>query len=104
MTVAINIRALKGIGKSCFIEFLYKNVLGEHVYYQTSDSNILSGRFNGPLGDGKLIFVLEEAPCATQGDWKVFAARSGPMLETGRMILLYAAFLVYFWRRRDRAI
>ena len=61
MTTAIYIRSQKGIGKSCIIDFLRKSVLGSEVIYQTSDSNILSGRFNGPL-QGKMLFVLEEAP------------------------------------------
>ena len=74
MTTAIYIRAQKGIGKSCIIDFLRKSVLGSEVIYQTSDSNILSGRFNGPL-QGKMLFVLEEAPCATQGEWKVLDSK-----------------------------
>ena len=74
MTTAINLKSIKGIGKSAFIDFLRKSVLGNDVIYQTSDTNIISGRFNSPLC-GKMLFILEEAPCATQGEWKVLDSK-----------------------------
>lgn len=74
LKTVINIRSEKGIGKSMVTEFLLKNVLGHKLVYSTSDSNILSGRFNGPLM-GTMLFVLEEAPCASVGDWKVLDSK-----------------------------
>ena len=42
MTTAINLKSIKGIGKSAFIDFLRKSVLGNDVIYQTSNTNIIS--------------------------------------------------------------
>ena len=69
MTSCLYLRAVEGIGKSLIIEFLKWNVLGESLVFQTSESEILSGTFNGALF-GIMLFVLEEAPCATLADWK----------------------------------
>jgi hypothetical protein len=69
MTSALYLRAVEGIGKSIVIDFLKDYVLGPSVVYQTSDSEILSSQFNAPLL-GIMLFVLEEAPCSTLGEWK----------------------------------
>ena len=74
MTATIYIRSMKGIGKSCIIEFLRDWVLGTEVVYQTSDINILTGRFNGPLC-GKMIVNLEEVQCSTQSEWRVLDSK-----------------------------
>lgn len=64
----IYLRAIEGIGKSCVIEFLKKGVIGESLVFQTSNTDILTGQFNAPLF-GKMLFVLEEAPCSTSNEW-----------------------------------
>jgi hypothetical protein len=63
ITNNIYIKAQKGIGKSYVIDFLRNSVLENDIIYQISDSNILSGRFNGLLCS-KMLFVLEEALCS----------------------------------------
>ena len=74
MTACLNLKSQKGIGKSIIIDFLTKSVLGTQLVYQTADSNILSGRFNAVLMN-LLLFVLEEAPCQTLGEWKVLDSK-----------------------------
>ncbi len=74
MTACINIRSPKGIGKSIFINFLRSSVVGEEVVYQTSDAHILYGNFNAALMY-IMLFVLEEAPCGTLGEWKVLDSK-----------------------------
>lgn len=73
MTTAMYIRSLEGIGKSIWIDFI-RSIMGSKLIMQTSDVSILIGKDNGGLV-GKVLFVLEEAPCETMGQWKIMDSK-----------------------------
>jgi hypothetical protein len=62
----------QGIGKSIITEFLHK-VIGVASKVADDPKGII-GDFNGQLL-GKILLVLEEAPCATKGSWMGFSNR-----------------------------
>jgi hypothetical protein len=67
-------KSIEGVGKSIMIEFLKHKVLGKGLVLHTSDVNIFTGHFNAILV-GKILVVLEEAPCATSGEWHVMDSK-----------------------------
>jgi hypothetical protein len=74
MRTCLYLTSVQGIGKSIIIKFLSEQVLGNELVYSTSDVSSLVGRFNAPLV-GRVLFVLEEAPCGSTYDWKVLENR-----------------------------
>jgi len=70
MRTCLYLTSVQGIGKSIIIKFLAEQVLGNELVYTTSYISSLAGRFNASLV-GLLLFVLEEAPCASANEWKV---------------------------------
>jgi hypothetical protein len=67
-------KSIEGVGKSIIIEFLKYKVLGKGLVLHTSDTSIFTGQFNSSL-IGKMLVVLEEAPCATSGEWHVMDSK-----------------------------
>src|SRR6185295_16466723 len=61
------LRSLPGCGKNILIDFLGKKVLGEELFYATSDLGKILGRFNSCIQARKLI-VMNETGMAS-GDW-----------------------------------
>jgi hypothetical protein len=74
MRTCLYLTSVQGIGKSIIIKFLSEQVLGNELVYSTSDVSSLVGRFNSPLV-GRVLFVLEEAPCASSYDWRILENR-----------------------------
>ena len=74
MRTCLYLTSVQGIGKSIIIRFLAEQVLGNELVYTTSDVSSLVGRFNAPLV-GRVLFVLEEAPCASAYDWRILENR-----------------------------
>jgi hypothetical protein len=70
MRTCLYLTSVQGIGKSIIIKFLSEKVLGNELVFSTSDVSSLAGRFNASLV-GRLLFVLEEAPCGSANEWKV---------------------------------
>jgi len=74
MRTCLYLTSVQGIGKSIIIRFLAEQVLGNELVYITSDVSSLVGRFNATLGV-RVLFVLEEAPCASAYDWRILENR-----------------------------
>lgn len=81
---ALYIKSLQGVGKSIITDFLIDKVLTHNISYRTGDSSVLS-TWNASLV-GKVLFVLEELPCISTGEWIKFSDSlkymiSGPTLK-----------------------
>jgi len=74
MTSAFYLKSIEGVGKSIIIQFLKNKVLGSKLVLQSSDTEILTGTFNGALAR-TMLFCLEEAPCSSGQQWKALDSR-----------------------------
>lgn len=89
MTTCIYLKGPEGLGKSIITDFLVENVIGERNCWVTQDAKcFLPGGFTGSLG-GKLLLVLEELPCSSEGQWKTLS-NALKLWITGFMVQLEA--------------